>query len=290
MSFVKRRIDVTFQLGQGGVFGESGTNTVTCSGLRVQAAIQEANGPGLGQANVRIYGLTPSLMRQLSSLNQATTSVRRNSIIIEAGDDTNGMATVFQGQMQISQIMLTTSPDTSLAVMASAGGMAPVLRVAPTSYPGAADAAVILQNLAFEAGLDFENNGVSVSLSTPYLPGDSWAKIKRCAAAAKCDFTIDAKKNALVITPRGGARAGEIPVISPDTGMIGYPAYSSGLGGLHVTTLFNPLLRIMGQVQVKSGLEVANGTWRVFNLQHTLESEVPGGQWQTEFDATPWLA
>lgn len=287
MTFFKRRITATFQLGLGGTFGESGTNTVVCEGLRVQASIHECNGPGLGQANVRIHGLTPSLLRQLSSLNQATMAARRNSIILEAGDDVNGMATVFQGQIQISQIMLNTAPDTSLALMASAGGLAPIRRVTPTSYPGTADAGVILQNLAFEAGLDFENNGVSIPLSTPYFPGDTWSKIKRCAAAGKIDFTIDAKKNALVITPRGGARPGDIPVISPNTGMIGYPAYSSGLGGLHVTTLFNPLLRVQGQVKIESSLEVANGIWRTFNLQHELESEDPGGQWTTQFDAQP---
>ena len=285
MTFLKRRIDVTFQLGEGGTFGESGTNTVKCSGLRVQAALKEVNGPGLGQANVRIFGLTPSLLRQLSSLNQGTMSTRRNSIILDAGDDVNGMATVFQGQIQVSQIMLNTAPDTTLTLMASAGGLAPVQRVSPASYPGTADAAVILQNLAFQAGFGFENNGVSVILATPYFPGDTWSQIKRCAAAANIQYTIDAKKNALVITPIGGKRGGQIPLISPQTGMIGYPSYSSGVNGLSVTTLFNPLLRIQGQVQIQSSLEVANGTWSVFNLEHELESENPGGQWQTRFDA-----
>ncbi len=285
MTFLKRRINVTFQLGLGGTFGESGTNTVTCSGLRVQAALQQVNGPGLGQASVRIYGLTPSLLKQLSSLNQATMSTRQNTIILDAGDDVNGMATVFQGQIQVSQIMLNTAPDTTLTIMATAGGLAPVQRVAPSSYPGTADAAVILQNLAFQAKLGFENNGVSVMLATPYFPGDTWAQIKRCAAAANIDYAIDATKNVLVITPKGGKRGGQIPLISPQTGMIGYPSYSSGVNGLSVTTLFNPLLRIQGQVQIQSNLEVANGTWSVFNLEHELESEDPGGQWLTRFDA-----
>lgn len=287
MSFVKRKIDVTFQLGLGGTFGESGTNTVTCSGLRVQAAMQELNGPGMGQANVRIHGLTPSLMRQLSSLNQATMAARRNSIVIAAGDDVSGMATVFQGQIQTSQIMLSSAPDSTLTLMATAGGLAPIQRVAPASYPGTADAGIILQNIAFSVGLKYENNSVSVPLSTPYFPGDAWAQIKRCAGAANLDYALDAKTNTLVVTAKGGARPGQIPIISPETGMLGYPAYSSGLNGLSVTTLFNPLLRIMGRCEVRSSLSVANGMWRIFNLQHEVESEDPGGQWLTRFDATP---
>ena len=282
MTFLKRRIDVVFQLGTG-VFGESGTNTVTCSGLRVQAHIDKVFGPGMGEAQVRIYGLTPSLMNQLSSLNQATMATRKNTILISAGDDVNGMATVFQGQIMISQIMLNTAPDTALMVLAQGGAFAAVQLVAPTSYPGAADAAVVMQNLAHLAGLEFENNGVSMQLATPYYPGSPLEQIRRCAEAGRAvfDYVIDDKT--LAIFPVGGARGTQIPVISPDTGMVGYPNYSTSVYGIELTTLFNPLLRPGGKVQVKSGLEVANGTWQVFNLQHELESETPNGQWFTRF-------
>ena len=282
MTFLKRRIDVVFQLGTG-VFGESGTNTVTCSGLRVQAHIDKVFGPGMGEAQVRLYGRTPSLMNQLSSLNQATMATRKNTILISAGDDVNGMATVFQGQIMISQIMLNTAPDTALMVLAQGGAFAAVQLVAPTSYPGAADAAVVMQNLAHLAGLEFENNGVSMQLATPYYPGSPLEQIRRCAEAGRAvfDYVIDDKT--LAIFPVGGARGTQIPVISPDTGMVGYPNYSTSVYGIELTTLFNPLLRPGGKVQVKSGLEVANGTWQVFNLQHELESETPNGQWFTRF-------
>ena len=148
MTFLKRRIDLSFALGLGGVFGESGTNTVTVSGLRVHAHIEQVNGPGMGQAEVRVYGLTPSLLNQLSSLNQATQVTRKNVLTVSAGDETNGMAVVFQGQISVGQIMLNSAPDTHLLVLANSGGLEAVQRVAPTSYPGSADAAVIMQNLA----------------------------------------------------------------------------------------------------------------------------------------------
>lgn len=280
MSFVKRRIDLTFQLGQG-TFGESGTNTVTCSGLRVQAHIDKVFGPGMGEAQIHVYGLTPSLLNQLSSLNQATMATRRNSVIVSAGDDTNGMATVFQGQIMIGQIMLNTAPDTALMVLAQAGALSAVQTVSPSSYPGSADAAVIMQNLAHLAGLDFENNGVSVQLATPYYPGSPLEQIRKCAQAAGIEYVIDDKT--LAIFPIGGARGLQIPVISPDTGMVGYPNYSTSVYGIELTTLFNPLLRPGGKVQVQSSLEVANGTWQVFNVQHELASEDPGGPWFTRF-------
>jgi len=282
VSFLKRKIDITFQLGTGS-FGESGTNTVTCSGLRVHARIDKVFGPGMGEAQLRIEGLTPSLLNQLSSLNQATMAVRKNTVIVSAGDDVNGMATVFQGQVMIGQIMLNTAPDSALMVLAQAGAFAAVQTVPPTSYTGTADAAVVMQNLAHLAGLDFENNGVSMQLSTPYFPGSPLEQIRKCADAGRAvfDYVIDDKT--LAIFPVGGARGAQIPLISPDTGMIGYPNYSTGVYGIEVTTEFNPLLRPGGKVQVQSSLEVANGTWQVFNLSHELASEDPGGAWFTHF-------
>jgi hypothetical protein len=285
VSFVKRRVDVTFQLGTGS-FGESGTNTVTCSGLRVQAHIDKVFGPGMGEAQLRIHGLTPSLLNQLSSLNQATMATRRNTIIISAGDDVSGMATVFQGQIMISQIMLNTAPDTALMVLAQAGALAAVQNVPPTSYPGTADAAVVMQNLAFLAGLEFENNGVSMQLATPYYPGSPLEQIRKCAQAGRAVFDYVIDDRTLAIFPVGGSRGGQIPVISPATGMVGYPNYSTSVFGIELTTLFNPLLRPGGMVKVESDLAVANGTWQVFNMQHELESEDPGGQWFTRFSGS----
>lgn len=283
MSLLKRKIEVTFQLGTG-VFGESGTNTVTCSGLRVHAHITGCFGPGNALAQITVYGLTPSLLRQLSALNQGSIAIRKNTIVVSAGDEVNGMATVFQGQVMLSQIQLNTAPDTGLVISAQTGAFAAVQRVEPSSYPGAADAAIIMQTLAFEANLGFENNGVSVILATPYLPGSPLEKIRRCAQAAHIEYVIDSVKNVLAIFPIGGSRGGSVPIISSETGMIGYPSYSTGVyGGLSITTLFNPLLRPGGVVQVQSSLEVANGRWGVFEIEHELSSEDPGGPWFTKF-------
>ncbi|MDE1138199.1 MAG: hypothetical protein PW999_00800 [Paraburkholderia tropica] len=55
MSFLKKRIDVTISLGTG-QFGESGSNTVTLSGLRVKALIQAAPGDAMPALQPRRCG------------------------------------------------------------------------------------------------------------------------------------------------------------------------------------------------------------------------------------------
>lgn len=283
MTYVRRKIDLTFKLGTGKTFVESGSDTVTVRGHRVQAYVDKVTGPGMGAAQIRIYGLTPSLMNQLSALNNSATAILNNSVTLMAGDDASGMAIVFAGQIRVSEQCLNTAPDTSLLVVAQSGALEAVQIAPPLSYPGSADVAVVMQNIAQVMGKKFENNGVSVQLATPYFPGCSWEQARRCAEHAGIEWVLDG--DTLAIWPSSGSRGGRIPLVSSDTGMIGYPNYSTDVYGLEIQTVFNPLLSIGGQVQVKSDLGVACGTWRIFNIRHELDSETPGGQWSTRFSA-----
>ena len=281
MTFVRRKIDLTFILGTG-EFGNSGFNTVKVTGKRVQVNIQNTNGPAMGQAQVRVYGLTRSMLNHLSAINAGDMAQRNNRLVIEAGDDVAGMATVFDGNIKMGQINLSGAPDSNLVVVGYAGLLGATQIIPPSSYPETADVATIMADLAHLMNLEFENNGVSAPLSTQYLPGSPREQADRCAAAAHIDWFVDGRT--MVILPKGGSRGGYIPTISPETGAVGYPGYSTSVYGITMQTLFNPLLRTKGLVKVESGLEVANGTWQIFNLVHDLESETPGGQWFTRFD------
>lgn len=291
MTFIRRKIDLTFQLGTGS-FGLMGYNVVTLSGLRVQCSILKTNGPSLGEAHLRVYGLTPSLLNELSALNQADMAARQNRIIVKAGDEKMGMATVFEGQVAVSQVDMGSAPEVALNVQAFAGQLFALKTDDPVSYPGSADAAVILANLAQKMGMTFENNGVSVQLATPYYAGSLMEQARRCAEDAGVELFIDDSepgKNTLAIWPRGGKRGGLIPLISPETGLVGYPGYSSGtMGGITVKSVFNPNLRIGGLARVQSDLHVANGQWQIFDLSHDLDSEMPGGMWFTHFNGSPY--
>lgn len=287
MTFIRRKIELTFILGQG-VFGESGTDTIVVTGQRVYFTVVEAMGPRIGTANLRVYGLTQSLLRQLTDLNRYAFAQRKNRIIVKAGDDKSGMSVVFDGQVHLAQIDMSTAPDIAMNVEAK-GGLLERLKIQePISYPGSADAAVILSDLAYKMGMDFENGGVSVQLATPYYAGSLMEQAEACARDANVDMVIthgEEGRNLMVITPKGVPRGGMIPLISPSTGLVGYPSYSSGLGGLAVKCVFNPFLQLKGLVKIESDLEVANGQWLTFHIAHELESEVPGGHWFSHFQA-----
>lgn len=280
MALVRRKIDVTFALGEG-AFGESGTNTVTLQGLRTSARIVKAGGPSMSNMQMEIYGIRPSLMDKLSTLGMKPTLQRRNIVVASAGDDVNGMAVVFQGTITNAWADYQAAPDVAFHVEAHTGLIEAVAPAPAISFRGAADVGVIMSGLASQMQLPFENNGVNVKLANPYFSGSAREQAKACAEAAGINWIIDNGK--LVIWPAGQARGGSAPLISPATGLIGYPSYTSK--GILLRTIFNPAVGFASKIVVDTSLQPAQGEWVVFTLDHVLESLFPNGSWFSNIGA-----
>ena len=86
-----------------------------------------------------------------------------------------------------------------------------------------------------------------------------------------------AGQQTLAIWPADGARGGSVPVISPATGLVGYPIRTPL--GVNFTTLFNPSITYGAKVELHTSVKSASGMWKVTLLDHNLESETPGGSW-----------
>lgn len=276
MSFTKRKIDITFQLGLG-KFGEDGYDTLTLKGHRSIANIAIPGGDSMGALQLRIYGLSESVMNRLTTIGPINRQIRRNTVSVSAGDDTSGMSEVFVGTINDAWADFNRMPEVSLNVTALTGLLEAVKPISPRSYQGSANVALIMADLAAVMGVAFENNGVSVQLANPYFSGSAWQQALSCAHAADINMVLES--GILSIWPRAGARAGGIPTISPETGLAGYPTFSSK--GISLQTIFNGNIRVGGQMEVRSSLKGASGVWNIFNVSHALESEVPGGAWAT---------
>jgi hypothetical protein len=106
------------------------------------------------------------------------------------------------------------------------------------------------------------------------------------ADAADIFVVLDDDNGIMAILPKDGARTGAAPTLDPTNGtLIGYPSYV-GPGQIGLRCLYNPAVRYMGNVNVKNSVVGgANGTWRVNNLVHNLESQIPDGAWFSEITA-----
>lgn len=285
MAFTQKEIQLTVSLGTG-QFGDTGANTVTLSGLRIRAEIQQFGGDAMPQVQLLVYGLPASMINQLTTIGPINSAVLyHNSVLIAVGDVGSALTAIYNGTIWQAWGDYNQIPDTALNISAVGGLAASLKPVGASSYPGNADVGTIMQSLAALAGLNFANHGVSAQLANPYFPGTAIAQIRECAQAANIYFAID--NGALEIWPKGGSRAtSTAPVISPQTGMVGYPTFSSN--GLMVTTTFNPSIVIGGQFQVQSSITAACGTYIAVQISHSLESITPGGQWFTHILGVPF--
>jgi len=293
-SFTRKRIQVVFRLGLG-TFGDSGFDTVTIDGARVHCSITSIPAPTKGQAEIRIYGLEPDKLHRLSALNEQVAAEKMNAVAVYAGD-TDPLALIFQGQIRVGQIMYNQQPETPLFVLGIASGLQAVQSTDPISYPGSVAVADILQSIAAKNNMDFANFGVTMQLRKPYFTGSPEAQANAVALAGRGVFKMlfdkgdpATNRGRIVIWPEDGRRDPGEPIltISPETGMIGYPDYATGIVGVHVSTLFNPLISVGGLVNVQSSVLSAGKPilCKCFNVEHHLQSQTPGGEWRTSFDA-----
>jgi hypothetical protein len=263
----------------GGTFNDSpGNNTVTLSGLRMRAKIVHAGGPSDSVMDLDIYGMTKSQMTQLSTLGMQINGVPKNLIVLTASDSNNqSPATVFLGFIMTAYADMNAQPDVAFRIRAHCAGPAYVAQAPVFSQKGPVDVANFMSSLATIMGANFENNSISVKLPNSRFSGSPISQMKACAEAANINANVI--DGTLCIWPKNGSRkSGTNPLISPSTGMIGYPAYT-GLG-LMVRSIFNPSVGMGQKLQVESSLQAASGSYTVYLLDIDLECNVLGGKWE----------
>lgn len=273
MSFVRRLLNISFDLASGSFQNTTSTSTQLIK-LRTSVRVKKA-GTIAPTAQIEIRGMTLSDMNRLSTLGMVINLVRRNTVTIEAGDEGGSMTTVFQGNITNAWFEGVSQPDVIFHVEATSTLGTNTTNTAPTSYQGSTDVSTVMGQLAGKAGLTLENNGVNVKISNPYFPGSIGQQIQACAKAAGCAAVVDGQT--LAIIPPNGSRQGNSPTISPATGMIGYPIFT--VQGPYVKTIFNPAVKFYSKVTIQSDITPACGDWTVIGLDYALDSYLPSGDW-----------
>lgn len=299
MVFVERKISLTFQLGQNtqtnqpNTFSESGTDTVTVKDLRMSVRIQNSGAPADCRADVRVWGLTPSLMNQLSTLGLVFNLVPKNTLTISAGNEGDAtLSPIFIGVIYYAYANFSAQPDVPFHCVCTPTVANAVIPAAVSSYTGATSVATIMSNLARLMGLGFENNNVTTQLASPYFSGSLMEQARQCAEHAGISFAIAG--STLAIWPRGGNRnTPNIPVVSKANGkLIGYPAFTQQ--GIIVNSIFDPTISFGSLIKVESellqGISSAQAStnanlfptqWAVNKLDLALDAQVPNGDWMS---------
>lgn len=279
--YVQRKIDVTVTLGTG-AYGSAGQTTVTLRGHRVMATITKTQDQQT-RLSLRIYGMKFSTMKQVLTYGQNYAAMRQhNGVLVEAGNDLDGMTQVFEGSIINAYFDGQSQPEVALQIEANEGGFEYLKPAPPISQPGAFDVATAIGSLAKQMGKQFENHGVTAKLRDVYYPGTAMQQAQRIADHSGINMVLE--NGTVAIWPRGQTRAkGAIPLFSKNNGMQEYPVFSSAQ--IVVASLFRPM--VVGQrVAIQSSLfdnklQYCTPTSYTYNL----ESESPGGPWTTTFMA-----
>lgn len=292
MSFAERDIQVTITLG-GGIHGQKVVGQRTLKDLRVECSIAVYGGYAMGELQARIYGLSQDATGELTTTGTIMNGRRyMNRIRIDAGNKGSTLSTVYTGSIQQAYADYQQAPEVCLMVLAHAGGQQLLKPSKPTSIKGSIGVATLMSQFAQEGGFGFVDAGVKTQIKNPYYTGSVIQKIRTLMRDARINAMIH--NNTLYIWPLGGFIPGHVPVISPDSGMVGYPTLASS--NIVVKNEFLPTVLNGNQIKIEhSSLNFSknqnrknggvNGVWNAYQVVHEIASQTPNGPWFTTMKA-----
>ncbi len=279
--FSVKTIRISIQLQQG-TFGDGAANTAIIEGLPTTVKITKSGGEEKNKALVSIENLKLETIRQLTTLAFQRLETYNNIIQIDVGDKGSELSTVFIGEISSSLPKADDNGKISLEIEALTGFYPNLIPSQPVSVQGTTTIDKLMKQFAVEANYDYENKNVTGSVQNSVFIGSPIAKAKTLARQAGIDLLID--DNKFTIQTFAAPKDNEVPLINKDTGLFGYPSFSSS--GISCVCEFNRFLKVGGYFKLESVLPFASGEWQITKLEHNLEAYIPsGGAWQTTITA-----
>ena len=279
-SFTKKQIRVGLALYKG-----EQKRSLVYEGVETHVSVEKPGEPDENKATVEMYNLSMDAMRDMTTLSFRPLQSKKNLIVVFAGDETEGMSQCFAGEIQTAYADFSGAPTIKMHIEAAAGSYPSLKASPPIAVKGSQSAASLIEQFAKESGYSFQNNGVTSSVKNAVLNGDPVTKMRTVANMVGCELIVD--DNQVKIQPYDkGLDQGNAVLMDKDSGMLGYPTFTSE--GIKLRCLYNPDLQLGGMVDVKTVVPGAEGTWKITKLSHSLvaNSNAPG-DWFSEVEASP---
>lgn len=277
MAFNRKVIKITLVLGgKEESFTSDNKNKLSATGLRISAEITNGNGAPSPSARVRVYGLPMETMDKLIRIRIRDLESLKDTIIVEAGEEGDELTVVFKGGITYAEPDFAEAPNVSVIITAQTAVMETMGSTAAESYEGPQEVVNIMGNICKRIGYTFEENGVNQKLDNVYLCNSDIKKIQWLAESANLDLYIE--NSHIAVTNKGQPRKLKIPVITPNTGLVGYPTPTKF--GVQFKCFYDPLVRFGGLVRINDSLiDVCNGDWLIYGVRTLLETESDSARW-----------
>ena len=274
-SYTEKTIRITAYLREGDFGG--GNNTVVYEGLPTEVSISKSGGKDGCKATITLYGMKLDTARQMTMLAFRKLQTYNNVVKIEAGTRYQKLDTVFQGEI-VTAVPSIDQNNLVFTMECRSGYYPNLLPTPPVSVQGETTVDKLMQQFAKEANYDYENRGITDSVKNSVFSGSPVQKAQQLATQMGFDLLIIDKK--FVIQPYETEPDGTIPLVSKESGLIGYPSFTND--GIECQSLFNPDFELGGYFELKSILPHASGIWKISKLDTKLSAYMPTGtEWQS---------
>lgn len=286
-TFTKKNLRFTFTLSNNATFAGTNSNVLTISGLRATADMKGTGFPAFSEATLSIWGMKKDDMIALTAIQLAPLGLQRNTVQVEA-DSGQGFTTVFMGDILTAGPDWDNMPDVPLNVFCRVDAFASLQPAPASSYTGPTSVDTIVSALAAKLGKAYFNNGVSVTLDSPYFSGTIAEQLRTVQAHAGISIYNDPTSNIVEICPSGVPRNLPSFTLSPDSGLVGQPKLDYQRGFVNVRAYFNPAFRFGGPLTIAgSVVPTANGNWQITTVNNSLSSLMPSGPWFSDMFLVP---
>lgn len=276
MTYKKRSLKFEFKLKEG-KFDEQGNDTLTIDNIKAEVEIGAYGGVSGTNLEARVFGLSLDLMSSLSYKGIQLNGAQQNMMKVWADGNP-----IFFGSITNCFADMNQMPDAPLIISAFATGFDQSIATPPFSAKGSVDAAEIITSIAKSIGFTVVNSGVAYPLSNPYFDGNPIEQMIKVAKA--CGFNIDARLGVIFIWPQTGAVDDVKPLVSKETGLMGYPVFNNY--GVNFQSIFSSLFVLGRRIQLNTELKNASGVYTIVAAKHHLSTWTEGGPWTTIVQAS----
>lgn len=246
---------------------EVGGKLQTYDGLAVVATGCKYANANQNECEVKITNLAAAtrdyIVTEASPYNK---NKARKRLIVEAGRQSYGYATVFQGDITAAEV--SQPPDITLCIKAVTGNYSKG-HVIQRSRAGICSLRQIAAGVAKDLGLSLNFQCSDKQIANYSFTGGALRQVDQLGACGGVSAYVD--DSALILKNYGAPLMGSTRVLNLDTGMIGIPAFTER--GVQVKMLFDNQTKLGTGLIVQSTLNpAANGSYTVYKLGFEIAS------------------
>jgi hypothetical protein len=285
-NYVRRSIEVAFTLLDNlpTAQGAKAVQQVDLSEHRVQLQSDALGGGGIAyqNLNLRIWGMDEADMNfygynPYEAVVGTLQSRPRWRLQVRVGDELHRPSLFFDGTIISGSPDYSGMPEVAFNVLATSDNALNLKLTPARTYAGRVPASQMIDDLAAEIGMASQNHGLSTVLTNQVLNGSLGDRIKVLAHAAAAKIVVG--NGRIDYWPLNTGPTGNRAVhdISPETGLVGYPMFTTN--GVTIRVVANPQILIGHGVKLTSAIKKATGYWTVSRVRHELSTLIPNGPW-----------